>query len=303
MADAVEQPVNAAESVDMAASAIEALLKGPGTNDPDEAAEAQSARDIPTVAQTRTEEPEAQAAKEEPVTQAEEPQPEQPKAVAQEVKTEASKPPEKPSADDAAEDQTLAQLNVLIPQLQAAVQGEFSDIKTWEDLQKLGATDPARYNRYVIHQAQLQQAMGEQARLAAERHTRWYQSQVSELQKTFPDYIDPVKGPALKADLTAYAKKQGYDNSRMLQASAADILTLNKAMQWDKYQAQKAAEPAKVAEATAKAKEKAAKAPPVQKPGMVQENDGQQKAQESYSRLQRTGRVDDAARVLAQILG
>lgn len=305
MADNVEQPTGAAESVDSAASAIEALLKGPGTGDPAEAEEVQGGnKDIPPIVQTRAEAQEAaEAETEEPVTQAESSEPETPKEPAQEVKTEAPRATEKPSDVDAAKDQTLAQLNVLIPQLQAAIQGEFADLKTFADLQKVASEDPARYNRYVIHQAQLQHAMGEQAKLAAEQHTSWYQRQVSELQKTFPDYIDTVKGPALRAELTAYAKKQGFDEGRMMRASASDVLTLNKAMQWDRYQAQKAAEPAKVAEAQAKAKEKAAKAPPVQKPGVAAVNDGQQKAQDSYSRLQRTGRVDDAARVLAQILG
>ncbi len=161
--------------------------------------------------QTRAEAPETAEIEtaDEPGTQATEP--EQPKEPAQEVKIDAPKASEKPSDVDAAKDQTLAQLNTLIPQLQAAIQGEFADLKTFADLQKVAMEDPARYNRYVIHQAQLQHAQGEQAKLAADQHTRWYQTQVSELQKTFPDYIDPVKGPSLRASLTEYAKKLGYD--------------------------------------------------------------------------------------------
>ncbi len=223
---------------------------------------------------------------------------EAPKAV-----SEPKKEPEtvrKPSEAETAQEQTLSQLNSLVPQLQAAIAGEFTDIKTFADLQKIAADDPGRYNRYVLHQAQLQHAVGEQQRLGAEAQRRFYDGQIAELQKTFPDYVDPVKGPALRAEFTAYAAKSGWDEERMRRGSAADILMMRKAIQWDKAEAAKASEPAKVAEAQAKAKEKAAKAPPVQKPGVATDNDRVTKLKEREARFKKSGHLDDLAALLVE---
>lgn len=293
-----DQPalMNGEATVDSAAEAIAALLNRPGgTADPDEAQE-EAAPAEPQPVEAQAEEVEAQEQTPEPIQQ-DAPKP----AAASEPKAEAPKPASEPPVP-ASNDQ-LAQLTKAVMRFEAALEAEYGDIKSFSDLQKLMTDNVQRYNQYVLAQHQLQAAKGEQQRLFIESHNRFQTAQIAELKRDYPDYIDEVKGPALRKELTDYARKMGYDDARMLQASAKEIVTLNKALQWDKLQAQKAAEPAKVAQATAQAKAKAAKAPPVQRPGVVQESDRNQRAADSYSRLQRTGSVDDAAAVLRQILG
>ncbi len=289
-------------TVESAADAIQALLYPPEP----EAAKPEPVKAEPEPAKVEEPaKPEPEAAEE--AVEAEESAPE---AQAEPEKIEAVEAPKavpepkleprKPSEAEAAQEQTLSQLNSLVPQLQAAIQGEFADIKTFADLQKIAADDPGRYNRYVLHQAQLQHAVGEQQRLGAEAQRRFYDGQIAELQKSFPDYVDPVKGPALRAEFTAYAAKSGWDEERMRRGSAADILMMRKAIQWDKAEAAKAAEPAKVAEAQAKAKEKAAKAPPVQKPGVATDNDRVTKLKEREARFKKSGHLDDLAALLVE---
>lgn len=259
-----------------------------------------------TSAEDETETDAATEAEDAPEAVVEEPKPVPAKLAVQEPQKaapEATKEPPK-AQEPTVDERNLAQLNSLIPQLQAAIQGEFADLKTFSDLLKVGVEDPARYNRYVTHQAQLQHAMGEQTKLAADQHTRWYQAQVAELSKPaeqggFPDYIDPVKGVPLRAELTAYAKKLGFDEGRMLRASASDIVTLNKALQFDKMQGEKAKEAETAAAALAKAKEKAAKAPQVQKPGTVKDAK-ETRAEKVVQRFKKTGRHDDLASLLIE---
>lgn len=295
MTDAEQVETPESPVVDDVTAAIERLLTTKPTPEP----KAEAPAETPEPAQETTEE--AEDAPSEPSAEVEgglveTKEPEKPKAVEREAAPETAKKPSEPNPQD----QLLAQLNTLVPQLEAAIKGEFSDIKTFEDLQKVAGEDPARYNRYVIHQAQLQHAQGEQQRLQMDAHNRFITAQVNELKAKFPDYVDPVKGPALRAEFTEYAAKQGFDEARMRTATAADILTLKKAMEWDRYQAAKAAEPAKVAEAQAKAKEKAAKAPLVQKPGARETNERADRVKEVAQKFHKSGHTDDLAVLLRE---
>jgi hypothetical protein len=129
---------------------------------------------------------------------------------------------------------------------------------------------------------------------------RFYQAEGAKLAKELPDYADPVKGAALKAELRTYALKQGYDDQRLSRASATDVMTIHKAMLWDKAQNAKAAEPAKVEASLTKAKEKAAQAPKVQKPGVPVENEKADRAKEKVRNFQKSGHVDDLASLLIE---
>ncbi len=291
------EQANPPEPADPVQAALERLLSSNPEPTPDP-------EDEPTPETPAVEEAEEETPAAEPSAEVEgaviETTPEKPQAVERQAPKPAPETAQKPSEPNP-QDQLLAQLNSLVPQLQAQIAGEFADIKSFDDLQKVAAEDPQRYNRYVIHQAQLQHAQGEQQRLAGAAYQRFLQAQYAELQVKLPDYVDPVKGQALRAKFTEFARKQGYDEPRMRAATAADILTLHKAMQWEDYQAALAAKPVEMAAAQAKAKEKAAKAPPVQKPGPPQTNEKEDRAKEKLLKFQKSGHTDDLAALLSDV--
>jgi hypothetical protein len=205
-------------------------------------------------------------------------------------------PKTQPEADKTQET-LLAQLNTLVPQLQAAIAGEFGDIQSHADLLKIAQEDPQRYNRFVIYQAQLSNAQAKQNELRTDFQRRWYASEAEKLSKALPDIVDPKKGPALKAELRTFALAQGYTEQQIQMASAHDVLTLHKAMQFDNWQKAQAAEKAKIAAEQQKAKAKAANAPPVSKPGVAQD-EKRDKAQERLQQFQKSGKPEDLAALL-----
>lgn len=260
-------------------------------------------------------EPEADEPEPTPETPAEAESPAEPSAEVEGASLETKPEPEPPATVERREpapqtaakatepnpqDELLTQLNSFIPQQQALFVSEFSDIKSDADLFAMGQKDPERYNRFVLQQSQLQRAIDAQRNLESARQQRFLESQATELKKSFPDYLDPVKGPAIRAEFTAFAKKQGFDDARMKAATAADILTLQKAMAWDKYQAEKASEPARLAAEQAKARDKAANAPPVQKPGAKLTNEKADRVQERAQKFAKSGHQNDLAALLIE---
>lgn len=196
---------------------------------------------------------------------------------------------------DAARLQYLNQLNTLVPQLQAAVAGEFSDIKTWEDLRTMAENDPSRYNRFVIRSQELQQAQRAQADAVIQARTQWLQAEQQKLAKELPNLDDKAK-----AEIVTYARKVGYSDQQMAQASAQDVIILHRAMQFEKMQADQAK-----AQAAAKkiAEKKVANVPPVQKPATTrQQNSVADQIEAEKKRLRKSGRVDDAALIFQRIL-
>lgn len=89
-----------------------------------------------------------------------------------------------------------------------------------------------------------------------------------------------------------YALSNGYTAQQLAQASATDFVTLRNAMEYSNLE-----------KAKAEAAKKAANAPPVQQPGVTRDtNSKSDQVQEAFARLQKTGRVDDAAQVMRQFL-
>ena len=216
------------------------------------------------------------------------------------VVAESPKAPEAPKTQpeaDKTQENLLAQLNTLVPQLQAAIQGEFGDIQSHADLLKIAQEDPQRYNRFVIYQAQLSNAQAKQNELRTVHAQRWYATEAEKLSKALPEIVDPVKGPALKTELRTFALAQGYTEQQINGASAHDVVTLHKAMQFENWQKAQKAEAAKIASEQAKAKAKAANAPPVSKPGVAQ-NEKRDVAQERLQAFRNSGKTEDLAALL-----
>lgn len=153
-------------TVDGAASAIEALLKGSGTGEQPAATQPdpiqpQAAAPAPASEASVSEEVQAPAI----VAPAPDPQPE-PARVAPvsspELDAARQEAATKAQEANALRERFLNALDTYIPQLEAAVKGEFADIQTQDDLLKLGATDPERYNRAVIAFTRLNNARTQQ---------------------------------------------------------------------------------------------------------------------------------------------
>ena len=288
-------------SVSDAASAISALLSRPQTEEAPETpqdspqAAAPQRADVGNTeaAPVEPDTSESTATEEPPVvpatSQAIPPDVEALRAEASKSKTEAK----------AARDQFLNALNTVVPQLQSAIRGEFADINTIDDLERLAATDVNRYNKFVFAQARLQQAAAaqQQAQEAANKEQNetarkaWSDEQ-ARLHRLMPELTDPVKGAAIAKNLQDYAQKIGIKPDRLSSYTADEFVALNKSMQFDNLEQAKAA-----------ANKKAAAAPPVQKPGVTRDGATKdEKIRTDFERLQKSGRVEDAAAFFRNII-
>ncbi len=291
-------------SVQGAANAIEALLKGPSTEEspqetPQDSPQA-GADERPEVGNTEDEPLEASS--ETTATEAEiEPAKRAPTS-SPDLETRLQEASKSKQETDTARNQLLTQLstlNAVVPQMQAAIQGEFADIKNIDDLENVARTDPERYNRFVFQQARLNQAQQAQRNaqdvLTRERNDQarkaWADEQ-AKLHKLMPDLADPVKGSAIAKKLQDYAQKNGIKAERLSNYTADEFVALNKSMQFDNLQ-----------QAQAAAKQKAASAPPVQKPGVARSTgDKSEKIRGDFERLQKSGHINDAAAVFRNLL-
>lgn len=202
---------------------------------------------------------------------------------------------------EATRNQHLQALNTYIPQLDAAVKGQFADIKTQDDLLALGDPanpkyNPDRYNAAIVAFTRLNNAVNHQRALQAQQQDEQnkalgatFEAEKAKLATMLPELSDPDKGPALERKLLEYAKSKGISTAGK---TAAEIVTLYESMQLRDIKAQQA-----------EAAKKAAGAPPVQKPGTPRQTTGkQEKLEDDWKRFQNSGRVDDAAAVFRSIL-
>lgn len=199
--------------------------------------------------------------------------------------------------------QAIQNLNNVVNQLQAAVAGEFADIKTYDDLERVALTDPDRYNRYVIQQGRLQQAQRvqqavqqQQQQEQAKQFQAWQEKEAERLPELIPDLKDPEKAPVVARQLQDYAKKNGVTAEMLKTASAAQLALLHKAMSYENWQADQAKQAKAQAEALKAAQQKAANAPPVQKPGAQRTTSTKDdRIQSDFKRLRKDGSVESAA--------
>lgn len=228
------------------------------------------------------------------------------------LKAEAPEPKQVPQAQPKAAPTTqqnnaaqqLHQLSQHINQLQAGLQVAFPDIKSLEDLKRLAVEDPARVIAFNAHERELQVARAYLPQVQAAAQAEWEQAETVKLHQLIPDLKDNAKGAALREKIAAYALEAGYSPQKLQTVSAVEVKALHDAMQYRSMKAQQDAEAKKQADAIVEARKKAADAPQVQKPGAQRPADSAaDKAQELRARLRKTGDVDDAAKVFAQILG
>ena len=184
-------------------------------------------------------------------------------------------------------------------QLEGALQ-EQSKAVNWEQLLQ---TDPVEYLKQQhlaqSRQAALQQNYAEQqrvnAQIQAERetaHGRHLQQQQEALLAKLPEWKDEAKAKADKTAIREYLSSQGFEADEVSQvADARSVLLARKAMLYDQM----------VSKAQAAAKKVATLPNKVERPGGGESQTLDRRAA-SFQRLSKSGRVEDAASLIAGIL-
>ena len=173
-----------------------------------------------------------------------------------------------------------------------------------ENLEYLKETDPIGYSVKVAEMIQRDKQL---AAVQAERHRinqqqeqdRQAQMQsvvAEEMQKLssyIPEFTDPAKGEAIRNDIRAFGKQIGFsDNELAAVYDSRAVLTLYKAMQYDKLVASKPAITKKVNEA-----------PKAIKSGVSKPRDSNaEEIRKLKARVKSSGSVRDAASVFERFL-
>jgi len=173
-----------------------------------------------------------------------------------------------------------------------------------ENLDYLKETDPIGYAVKVAElsqkEKQLAQIRFEQQRINAQQEQdrqQWMSNLVRQesekLASVLPDYVDPEKGESLRNSVRSYGKELGFSDEEL--ASVVDsrhVITLYKAMQYDKLQKSKPGINKKLAEA-----------PKVMKSGVSQSRDtNNEQVKKLKAKARATGRVADAAALFERFI-
>lgn len=173
-----------------------------------------------------------------------------------------------------------------------------------EDLSYLKENDPIGYAVKVAERTENERRLNavrqEQARIAQQQQAEQSQSlnqhlesEAQKLASAIPGYADPEKSTNIKKDIREYAKKIGWSDQEL--ASVYDsraVLTLYRAMEYDKLMSNKTQVTKKVAEA-----------PKMLKPGTSRQVDvNSEQTKKAMNQLKRTGNVRDAANAFERFI-
>ena len=173
-----------------------------------------------------------------------------------------------------------------------------------ENLDYLKETDPIGYAVKIAEMSQ------KEKQLAQVRAQREYLSQQQEYDRqqqmkqmvaaeseklvaVLPDFADPSKGEVIRKDIRTYGKQLGFSDDELANVfDSRAVLTLYKAMQYDKLQSAKPGITKKVSEA-----------PKAIKPGVSKPRDSNsEEIRKLKSRAKSSGSVKDAANVFERFL-
>ena len=172
-----------------------------------------------------------------------------------------------------------------------------------ENLDYLKENDPIGYAVKVAElsqrEKQLAQVQAERQRIAQQQEqerqeqlSSVIQAEARKLAEVIPDYADPKKGEAMRRELREFGLKVGFSDQELAGVyDSRAVVTLWKAMQYDKLQSSKPAITKKVNEA-----------PKVMKSGVSQPRDSNDELRKLKARAKQTGRVADAARAFERFL-
>jgi hypothetical protein len=174
-----------------------------------------------------------------------------------------------------------------------------------EDLQSLKENDPIGYAVKVAElsekKEQLQAIRAEQSRIAQEQQSDYaramsdrVQQEASKLAQVLPEFSDPAKGDNFRKEIRSYGKTLGFTEEELSQVyDSRHVLTLHKAMMYDKLQKSKPAITKKVNEAPRMLRAGTS--------GGNKQSDAQKITQQK-NQLRTSGKVRDAAALFEQFL-
>jgi hypothetical protein len=172
-----------------------------------------------------------------------------------------------------------------------------------ENLDYLKETDPIGYAVKVAElsqrEKQLAQVQAERQRIAQQQDQerqeqlgQVIQAEARKLAEAIPEYADPQKGEIARRELREFGQKLGFTEQELAGIyDSRQVLTLWKAMQYDKLQSAKPGITKKVNEA-----------PKVMKSGVSQGRDGNEELKKLKAKARQTGRVADAAKAFERFL-
>jgi hypothetical protein len=172
-----------------------------------------------------------------------------------------------------------------------------------ENLDYLKETDPIGYAVKVAElsqrEKQLAQVQAERQRIAQQQDQERQeqlghviQAEARKLAEAIPEYADPHKGEVARRELREFGQKLGFSEQELAGIyDSRQVLTLWKAMQYDKLQSAKPGITKKVNEA-----------PKVMKSGVSQGRDGNEELKKLKAKARQTGRVADAAKAFERFL-
>jgi hypothetical protein len=165
-----------------------------------------------------------------------------------------------------------------------------------EDLAALKENDPIGYAVKVAEQTEKKQQLDaiklEQDRIAKEQQAdyaqamqRYVADEAEKLNKVLPEFSDKVKGEQLRNEIRNYGKTIGFTDQELAQVyDSRYVLTLHKAMQYDKLQKSKPS-----------VKKKVAEAPKMAKAGTKIKEGNADIRKKQMAKLRQTGSKQDAA--------
>lgn len=173
-----------------------------------------------------------------------------------------------------------------------------------EDIESLKDTDPIGYAVKIAEQTQrekqLEAIREEQYRIAQQQQAEQAQNlrgfiayEAEKLASVIPEYADKEKGQHLRQEIRSYAKSIGWSDEELSAVyDSRAVLTIYKAMQYDKLQQKKPAVTKRVSEA-----------PKMVKSGTAQAKTSQgEQLKKERQRLRSSGRVADAASIFERFL-
>ena len=172
-----------------------------------------------------------------------------------------------------------------------------------ENLDYLKENDPIGYAVKVAEMSQrekqLAQVQMERQRIAQQQQQEQQehlgyviQAEARKLAEAIPEYADPQKGEVARRELREFGQRLGFSEQELSGVyDSRQVLTLWKAMQYDKLQSSKPGITKRVNEA-----------PKVVKSGVSQNRESSDELRKAKARAKQTGRVADAAKAFERFL-
>ena len=187
--------------------------------------------------------------------------------------------------------------------LQAVQQFLVGSNDSREDLAAMKENDPIGYAVKVAEMTekkeQLQLVQAEQQRIAQQQQAdrsaqmqRIVEQESQKLAQSLPEFSDKVKGEQIKNDIRSYGKSVGFTDEELSQVyDSRQVLTIHKAMMYDKLVKSKPG-----------MKKKVSNAPKMVKSGAKVKQSVTDRTKKQMQRLKQTGSARDAAALFENLL-